>query len=170
MRWIRGTGWRRAAAALAVAATMGAGGELRGMDAAARVPGEPAIQPTLLVSEPAAGQARVELVLRRVEMPEQIASYQGEITYDRAAMRLVRAEVPAGLTGMFNEVEPGRIRFAGVKVEGVGDGPVLVLHVAPSRPLAAEQFRVSVTEVSSAALVDLTPRVAASPSFVRVPR
>lgn len=167
MMRIRGTSWiTTVAAGLGLAALLG-GTELRGMVRAAP---EPGIHPTLVVSGPGAGPARVELVLRRVEIAEQIASYQGEITYDRASMQLVRAEIPGGITGLFNEVAPGRIRFAGVKVEGVGDGPVLVLHVTPARPLAAEHFGVRITEVSAASLADLTLRVAAGPApLVRAP-
>ncbi|HYW13736.1 MAG TPA: hypothetical protein VE871_17370 [Longimicrobium sp.] len=167
MMRIRGTGWMTTAAAGLALATLLAGTELRGMERAAP---EPGIHPTLVVSEPAAGQARVELVLRRVEMAEQIASYQGEITYDRASMQLRRAEVPAGITGLFNEVSPGRIRFAGVKVDGLGAGGVLVLHVTPTRPLAAEHFRVTITEVAATSLTILTPRVATGAApLVRAP-
>jgi hypothetical protein len=167
MMRIRGTGWMKTAAAGLALATLLAGTELRGMERGAP---EPGIHPTLVVSGPAAGPARVELVLRRVEIADQIASYQGEITYDRASMQLVRAEIPAGITGLFNEVSPGRIRFAGVKVEGVGDGPVLVLHVTPTRPLAAEQFQVRITEVAAASLANLTSRVAAGAvPLVRAP-
>jgi hypothetical protein len=124
----------------------------------------PGIHPTLVVTPLPSGESRVELVLRRVDVTEQVASVQGEITYDVTRMRLQAAEVPQGIAGAWNEVAPGRIRFAGLKVDGLGDGPVFTLRVQASAPLAAEAFSVTLSELIEAATFgDMTARVTRSP-------
>lgn len=122
------------------------------------------IHPVLVVTPLAAGESRVELVLRRVDVAEQVASVQGEITYDVARMRLQSAEIPQGIMGAWNEVAPGRIRFAGLKVEGLGDGAVLALRVQARAPLAADAFTVTLSELTEAAtLGNITARAAQAP-------
>lgn len=131
-------------------------------------PVEPAlgqgIHPVLVVTPLEAGESRVELVLRRVDVAEQVGSVQGELTYDAARMRLRSAEIPQGIMGAWNEVSPGRIRFAGLKVDGLGDGAVLALRVEASAPLAAEAFSVTLSELTEAAtLGNITARVTPAP-------
>lgn len=127
-------------------------------------PLQPGIHPVLVVTPEAGEQARVELRLRRVEVASEVASYQGELVFDREQMTLRGAEVPTGIMGAWNEVEPGRIRFAGARIDGVGNGAVLVLRVTPKGALEPEAFQVRLTELTEVgSFTDLTPRVVASP-------
>lgn len=122
------------------------------------------IHPMLVVTPLPSGESRVELVLRRVNVTEQLAGVQGELTYDTARMRLQSAEIPQEIVGAWNEVAPGRIRFAVLKVEGLGDGAVLALRVQASAPLTSEVFSVKLTEVTEAAtLGNITARVTQAP-------
>jgi hypothetical protein len=119
------------------------------------------IHPVLVVTPLAANESRVELVLRRVDVTEQVASVQGELTYDVGRMRLQSVEIPQGIVGAWNEVAPGRIRFAGLKVDGLGDGAVLALRVQASAPLAAGAFGVTLSELTEAStLGNITARAA----------
>jgi hypothetical protein len=78
---------------------------------------------------------------------------------------LQQLERLCGAQGADGDAEPerGRVRFAGVSVDGVGDGPVLVLVVAPSTRLTADAFGVQVTELAEAnTFRDLLPLVKAT--------
>lgn len=122
---------------------------------------EPGIHPVLIVEGGASSpETRVEVHLRRVKVDEEVASYQGELGYDAAAMTLSGAEFAAGMTGMWNEVSPGRLRFAAVVLEGVGQAPVLVLRFAPREELRAESFTLAMEEVvARETYTNLTARV-----------
>jgi hypothetical protein len=122
------------------------------------------IHPVLVVTPLAVNESRVELVLRHVDVTEQVASVQGELTFDVDRVRLQSAEIPQGIVGAWNEVAPGRIRFAGLRVNGLGDGAVLALRVQTSVPLAAEAFSVTLSELTDAStLGNMTARAARAP-------
>lgn len=133
---------------------------------------EPGIYPVLFVTDETGTGATVELHLKRVEVADRIASYQGELVYDPAALTVSAGRIPAGITGSWNETRRGTLRFAGVAVGGIEAGPVLSLTVATARPLAAEAFRLRVEEVFSAAgFQNLAPRLrqdGAHPALTRV--
>lgn len=119
----------------------------------------PGIHPVLVVREATATHASVALELRRKEVVSAVASYQGELTYDPARMKLAAAEIPQGVMGAWFEVEPGRIRFAGARLEGMIDGPVISLSfdlIAPG--VDAGAFRLALDELRAAgAFADLKP-------------
>ncbi|MBB4639386.1 hypothetical protein [Longimicrobium terrae] len=121
---------------------------------------EAGIYPVLVVVDETAAGATVELHLKRVDVAERIASYQGELVYDPAALTVSAGRIPAGITGSWNETRRGTLRFAGVAVAGIEAGPVLTLTVVTTRPLAAEAFRLRMEEVVSATgFGDLAPRL-----------
>ena len=124
----------------------------------------PGIHPVLVLAARTPESARVELHLKRVQVTAQVASYQGELTYDAARMKLSAAEFPAGLAGAWNEVEPGRVRFAAAAPSGVGDAAVLTLSFAATEKPSAEHFTLAMEEVvASEEFADLTPQVAQRP-------
>lgn len=88
--------------------------------------------------------------LRRKGLDQQIASYGGELSYDPARMELRSATVPGEIVGLAHEPERGHVRFAGVKVGGIGETAVLLLVVSPRGRLTADAFGVQVTEVAEA--------------------
>lgn len=127
-------------------------------------PVAPGIHPTLVVAAQTGDSAVVELYLRRVQVPDEVASYQGELRYDATRLHLSAAAFPAGAAGVWNEVEPGRLRFAGAAPGGVGDAAVLTLRFARSGPVEAAGFTVAMEEVvAQAAFTPLTSRVVARP-------
>lgn len=79
-----------------------------------------------------AGGARAEVRLARAPSAPLVGSFSGEARFDPARFTLAGAEVPAGLTVTWNQLEPGRVRFAGVSPQGLGDGVVLVLRLSGS--------------------------------------
>lgn len=125
-----------------------------------RVRQEAGIYPVLVVVDETAAGATVELHLKRVDVAERIASYQGELVYDPAALTVSAGRIPAGITGSWNETRRGTLRFAGVAVGGIDAGPVLALTVSTTRPLAAEAFQLRLEElVSATGFGDLAPRI-----------
>ncbi len=118
----------------------------------------------LLTSRASEGDASVvTLSLKQVPGGVEIASVQGEITYDASVLQLVRASLPEGVEGDTEEVSPGRVRFVGTLVQGAAEPPLLNLEfrgrdkpVTPTR----EMFSVRFEEVTGGAdLADLTPTV-----------
>lgn len=155
-RSVRG---RCAGLLLALGVALGSGRPAHAQQGAAQGLG-PGIHPVLVVADRTGSTVRMELYLSRVDVPALIGSYQGEIGYDTGALTLARAELPRGITGAWNEVSPGKVRFAGVTLQGVAGGPVLVLNFTARGPVAAEGFTVRMKEVAAAGdYSDLAPRV-----------
>jgi len=101
----------------------------------------------------------VRLYLWPQGVDDRVAAFQGEI---RMAQGLQALDVsfPEGVLGAWNVVEPGRLRFAGVALEGVGSGAALLLRLGPGPALSSEVFQVTVERVAAAGtLADLTSRV-----------
>jgi hypothetical protein len=120
----------------------------------------PGIHPLLVMSTPAGGAVKVELHLKRVDIADMVASYQGELSYDSRALTFSRAELPAGVMGASNEVEPGRLRFTGMAPDGLKDGAVLVLHFVAKGTLGTNPFQLRMEEViSNKGFQSLTERV-----------
>jgi hypothetical protein len=131
----------------------------------------PGIHPVVVVASQTGGEAKLELRLERVAVVSKIASYQGELTYDRAALQLKSASIPAGITGAWNEVRPGVLRFTGVAVDGVPDGAVLAMTFAASAPVEAKAITLKMEElVASEGFADLKAQLrqqGASPMLSR---
>lgn len=133
---------------------------------------EAGIHPVLIVAAESGDEATVELLLKRVDMQSTVASYQGELEYETGALTLVNATIPAGITGTWNEVEKGRVRFAGVALAGIGEGAVLTLRFAARSTVDAGVFRLSIEEITATEnFLDLTDTVhqAERPLFSRSP-
>jgi hypothetical protein len=111
--------------------------------------------------------AQVEVYLKRVPGAIRLASYQGELTYDAAALTLEHTDLPAGMIGTTNEVSPGHVRFAGAALDGVGDVPVLALRFTRKGGTIGQQtFQVKVEEVAgSDGFTDLTQQVSTRGAF-----
>lgn len=109
------------------------------------------IHPIVVVASKSGSSAVVELHLRRVRVDASVASYQGEIQYDTKVLTLSGAEFPRGATGAWNEVSPGKVRFAGASLEGLADGAVLTLRFTTRGrgSILAEDFKLRMEEVVS---------------------
>jgi hypothetical protein len=124
------------------------------------------IYPLVNVVSQTSSTAQVELYLKRVPADVRLASYQGELTYDAAALTLEHTDLPPGLIGSTNEVSPGHVRFAGAALDGVGDVPVLALRFARRGELGAQSFNVKVEEVAGTeGFADLTSQVSTRAPF-----
>lgn len=153
---------RFSALLLALGLVLGSGHTARAQQGASRQGLGPGIHPVLVVAGRTGSTVRMELYLSRVDVPALIGSYQGEIGYDTGALTLARAELPRGITGAWNEVAPGRVRFAGITLQGLADGPVLVLNFEARGPVAAEGFTLRMKEVAAAGdYSNLAPRLVA---------
>jgi len=125
----------------------------------------PGIHPVLVVDGKDEQGTRVELHFRRVQVTEAVASWQGELRYAAGRMSLAGAELPAGVTGAWNEVEPGRIRFAGIALAGAGDGAVLTFRFKPTGEITADAFTLAMEEVvATEGFANLTARVVKQPA------
>lgn len=130
--------------------------ELQGLEAG--------IHPVLSIpglAQAGAGQLlEINLHFREVDVDQPVSSYQGEFIFDPGALKIVEGSFPDGLLGAWNEVEPGRIRFAGVKLDGLGEGVALTLLVETQRALSPGDFRIDMEEiVASEGFTDITDRV-----------
>jgi hypothetical protein len=103
---------------------------------------EPGFYPLLSAQAAAAGETEVRLSLKQVPGGIELASVQGEIQYDAAALKLVRATLPAGVEGDAFEV-----------MAGVTEAPLLNL-VFTGRDAKREMFTVRFEEVTGGAEFD----------------
>jgi hypothetical protein len=124
---------------------------------------EPGIHPVLVVAAQNASSATMQLQLKRVAVAEKIASFQGEISYDTTQMRLTDASVPARITGAWNEVRPGTIRFTGLAVSGIDSGAVLNLQFSATKPVTIESLSLRMEEIVAGDFADLKPKLRRSP-------
>ena len=130
------------------------------------------LYPQIVVSGSTAPTAEVSVSLLRKPRGVHLGSYQGELTYDPAALTLQRWSLPAGAKGAVNAEAAGRIRFVGTAVEGVDEVPLLTLRFERRGAIDRRSFAVTFEEVSAAAdFTDLTPLVyAGSPAVTILPR
>jgi hypothetical protein len=132
----------------------------------------PGIHPVVVLANQTGSSARVEVRLKKVEVPGTIASYQGELGFDTQGLTLVGAELPQGVMGAWNETRPGVVRFAGAAMNGIGDGPVLVLRFTAKGTVKADAFTIRMEEVvASNDFTNLTAKVIARehPLFSNTP-
>ncbi|HEX2091742.1 MAG TPA: cohesin domain-containing protein [Longimicrobiaceae bacterium] len=123
----------------------------------------PGIHPVVVVAGKSGSTTQVELHLRRVQVEDRVASYQGELEYDTGKLSLVGAELPGGIAGAWNETAPGKIRFAGATLEGIADAAVLVMRFEAKGDVKAGAFKVRMEEVvASVEFRNLTPQVVSS--------
>lgn len=128
------------------------------------LPTEPGIHPLLVVAAQTQDSATIELYLRRVQVPDAVASFQGVLEYDTSHLALARVSFGPGAAGDFNEVAPGRVRLATASAHGLGDGPVATLTFARSAAIDGTAFRIDVEElVAQQAFANLTSRVVSRP-------
>lgn len=160
------TNWL-ARGALALAMGMGAlaGCERAGETTAVEPPVElaPGIHPAVVLGARAGDTVRAELRLHQVQMSARVSSFQGELAYDAGELELAGAELPRGLMVAWNEVERGKIRFAGATTEGLGGEPMLVLRFVPRAVVSAALFELRMEEIVAEAegFQDVTARVVA---------
>ena len=96
------------------------------------------------------GTVLLRVHLHSVEMQDDVASYQGVFGYDPAAIEIQGGSFPEGVLGAWNQVETGRIRFAGAVIEGIGTRPVLELRGRLKRLLTQDDFFVELEEIVAA--------------------
>lgn len=111
----------------------------------------PGIHPVVALPTASAwrsGQAPIRIHLLAVDVDVRVQSYQGWIRFDPELMEVLDGSSPEGILGAWNEVTPGAVRFAGVSLEGVGDGQVLELRVKARRPIVAGDLALSLDEVT----------------------
>lgn len=120
----------------------------------------PGVHAVVVVAPGAAGSpSEVQLHLRRQGVETPIASYQGELRYDVERLTVQGGSFPAGVVGAWNEVEPGRVRFAAAAPEGLPGTLALTLRATPRGEIGESAFQVRMEElVGAAAFENLTPR------------
>ncbi|HYR08445.1 MAG TPA: hypothetical protein VEQ60_11770 [Longimicrobium sp.] len=120
----------------------------------------PGVHAVVVVTPAAPGSpAEVQLHLRREGVQTPIASYQGELRYDVSRLTVQGGSFPAGVVGAWNEVEPGRIRFAAASLEGLAGTLALTLRATPRGEIGESAFQVRMDElVGTTAFENLTPR------------
>lgn len=90
---------------------------------------------------------RVRLHLVEVAQEQTVASWQGELRYDAEGMEILDAAFADGLVGAWHLVEPGRLRFAGIALEGLKGTAALELTVRAGRVPRRGDFTVKLEEV-----------------------
>lgn len=124
---------------------------------------EPGFYPVLTAGAAAAEESVVTLSLKQVPGGIELASVQGEIEYDAAALQLARVALPEGVEGDVEEVSPGRVRFVTTLAQGTVEAPLLNLHFrGRDKPaaLVREMFQVRFEEVTGGTdFADLTATV-----------
>ena len=168
------TTWMRAACAL-LAAGVSAGCD-NTVQPEARDPLAglaPGIHPVVVVTGRSGDTTTLELRLHQVGVKAIVASYQGQLGFDGGAVRVAGARVPDGIAGAWNEVQPGRVRFAGAALDGIGERPMLVLRAVSAAPVEAATFTLEMEEVVSAGggFENVTARVQRQPNplFMQAP-
>ena len=107
----------------------------------------PGIHPILVLASQTSGEATLELHLERVEVDVTVSGFQGELTFDTRHLTFVDGTLPGHITGAWHEVERGRLRFAGIALDGVGDDVVLALRFRTRKQVSAEAFTLRLEEV-----------------------
>jgi hypothetical protein len=155
---------RLAAPLLAFALVLGcADASSPGADGALPTLTEPGIYALLASRASSAEQTEVTLSLKQVPGGIEVASAQGELTYDAAVLQLAGTALPEGIEGDVVEVSPGRVRFVATLVQGIAEPALLQLQFrGREKPVALtrEMFSVRLEEVAGGAdLADVTSTV-----------
>lgn len=124
---------------------------------------EPGFYSLLTASDGAGEQGQVTLSLKQVPGGIEVASVQGELEYDAAALKLAATALPEGVEGDVEEVSSGRVRFVATLLQGSTEPSVLRLRFEPrDKPvaIAREMFNVRLEEVTGGPdIADLTSTV-----------
>lgn len=107
------------------------------------------IHPSIVVGKTSGAVTQVEVHLRRVQTDARIGSFQGEIGFRSDLGAVVGAVLPEGVTGSWNEVAPGRLRFAGAALGPVADGAILSLAIEGSRVPKVSDFTLKIEEITA---------------------
>jgi hypothetical protein len=143
-------------AALALAACADANDPIAGIPQGAA----DGLYPQILVTASRGGTAELRLSLLRKPAGVLLGSYQGELGYDPAVLTFAGASLPPGVDGVASLIEPGRVRFVGTTLDGVGEAPLLTLSFARRGEMKAGGFTVTFEDVSASTdLSDLTGTV-----------
>jgi hypothetical protein len=127
------------------------------------------LYPQIVVTGSRSANPELRLALLRKPEGVRLGSYQGELSYDAAVLTFVAADLPEGVDGVAQLVAPGRIRFVGTALDGVGEAPLLSLRFARTGELKAEGFSVAFEDVSASEdLSDLTGTVYGGPAIVAI--
>lgn len=106
------------------------------------------------------GDVTVGLHLVRVDIDAPISSYQGQVEWDAGRLEFLNALVPDGILGSWHEVKPGRVRFAGISVQGLPDGPALLFRFRAREAEGSTELKPVLEEVTGElGTVNLTSRV-----------
>lgn len=117
------------------------------------------LYPSVVVTS-SGGSSVASLSLVQVPGGIRLGSYQGEITYDARAMEVERTTFPEGVTGAIHQTGPGRLRFVGTALDGIGDVALLRIGFRKKGELSAQSFTAHFEEVTSASdLEDITSSV-----------
>lgn len=122
----------------------------------------PGIHPIVVLASRSGPTAQVEIHLKRIQVDDRVASYQGELEFDTKVLTLSGAEIPSPVMGAWNETAPGKVRFAGAALDGVPDGAVLVLRFTTRGrgSVLAEDFKLRMEElVAATGFKDLSPQL-----------
>jgi hypothetical protein len=118
------------------------------------------LYPQVIVSGAMARSTELRLSLLRKPAGVRLGSYQGELSYDATALRFESATLPDGIDGVASLAAPGRIRFVGTALDGVGEVPLLTVRFARTGEVRATAFGAVFEEVTAASdLSDLTGSV-----------
>jgi hypothetical protein len=118
------------------------------------------LYPQVVVSGAMARSTELRLSLLRKPGGVRLGSYQGELSYDASALRFESATLPDGIDGVASLASPGRIRFVGTALDGVGEVPLLTVRFARTGEVKAASFGAVFEEVTAASdLSDLTATV-----------
>jgi hypothetical protein len=115
------------------------------------------LHPQIQVVGGAARSGELRVWLLRKPSGTRLGSYQGELTYDAASLRVVGSRFPDGADGVVNAAAPGRMRFVGTALDGVGEEPLLVVRFERRGAIVPEALGVTFEEVTAATdLADLS--------------
>lgn len=125
------------------------------------------LYPQIVVNGSRGESPELQVSLLRKPRGVLLGSFQAELRYDAAALSLKEMVLAGDAYGTVNEVAPGRVRFVGTSLDGLGEMPLVTLRFSRTGEVKAESFTLTFEEVSAAAdLSDITGTVYAGPPLV----
>jgi hypothetical protein len=144
---------------LAFLAAVSAAGCLNDGDPIAGIPTGAAngLYPQIVISGSRATSAELRLSLLRKPEGVLLGSFQGELRFDPQALVFRAAQLPRGVEGVAALIAPGKVRFVGTALDGVGEVPLLVVQFSRIGPLRTASVEADFEDISAVDLSDLTP-------------